>query len=181
MAVRTDEPMVAVRPSPGIPPGGNVGGPHGRIRPAAAAAAWVTAGLLVCTGCTGSASSASSAVSASSAAPGRPSSAAAALPSRSLASPDGRFAIVTLESADEAVVFNLSRALASRFSPADDVGAIPLGAAPAGLAVSPDGRWLYATSEVGVSAPSAGGPAAAATLSSSQAAACSETFAGESG
>jgi DNA-binding beta-propeller fold protein YncE len=315
VAVRTDEPMLAGRSAPGIPPGGNAAGPHGRIRPAAAAAALVTAGLLVCTGCTGSASSPSSAV------PGRPTSAAAALPSRSLASPgctdaavgravlarvrttmapvpagpfgvavtpdgrwafvadsggvevlrtegslapvpvrtiplrgspggetitpdgryllvadgsgavvisvasaertgsgavlgtlsaapagsgdatatprleraaalmntaaevavspDGRFAIVTLESADEAVVFNLSRALASRFSPADDVGAIPLGAAPAGLAVSPDGRWLYATSEVGVSAPSAAGPAAATTLSSAQAAACSQTSAGE--
>ena len=65
-------------------------------------------------------------------------------------SPDGRFAFVTLEYADEAVVFNLAGALGHGFGPADYVGAIPLGDAAVGMAVSPDGRWLYATSEVAV-------------------------------
>jgi DNA-binding beta-propeller fold protein YncE len=63
-------------------------------------------------------------------------------------SPDGRFAFVTLEYADRAVVFNLASALRSGFGPADYVGSIPLGAAAVGMAISPDGRWLYATSEV---------------------------------
>ncbi len=62
-------------------------------------------------------------------------------------SPDSRFAFVTLEYADEAVVFNLAAALAAGFGRAGYVGAIPLGNATVGLAVAPDGRWLYATSE----------------------------------
>jgi hypothetical protein len=63
------------------------------------------------------------------------------------ASPDGRFAFVTLEYADEAVVFNLAAAVSSGFRAANYVGAIPLGQAAVGMAVSPNGRWLYATSE----------------------------------
>jgi DNA-binding beta-propeller fold protein YncE len=66
------------------------------------------------------------------------------------ASPDSRFAFVTLEYADEAVVFNLAEALTHGFGTAGYVGAIPLGQAAVGMAVSPDGRWLYATSEVAV-------------------------------
>ncbi|HEY1819936.1 MAG TPA: hypothetical protein VGG83_08405 [Trebonia sp.] len=62
-------------------------------------------------------------------------------------SADSRFAFVTLEYMDEAVVFNLAGAIAHGFGASDYVGAIPLGNAPVGLAVSPDGRWLYATSE----------------------------------
>lgn len=65
-------------------------------------------------------------------------------------SPDGRFAFVTLEYAQRAAVFNLAKALASGFGPADYVGSIPLGQAAVGMAVSPDGRWLYATSEIGL-------------------------------
>jgi DNA-binding beta-propeller fold protein YncE len=76
-------------------------------------------------------------------------------------SPDGRFAFVTLEYADEAVVFNLAAALAHGFGPADYVGAIPLGNAAVGMAVSPDGRWLYATSEVAVAGQLPPGPASA--------------------
>lgn len=67
-------------------------------------------------------------------------------------SPDSRFAFVTLEYADEAVVFNLAAAVSHGFGAADYVGAIPLGQATVGMAVSPDGRWLYATSEVVVPA-----------------------------
>jgi hypothetical protein len=62
-------------------------------------------------------------------------------------SPDSRFVFVTLEYDGEAVVFNLEAALAHGFGGAAYVGAIPLGNAAVGMAVSPDGRWLYATSE----------------------------------
>jgi DNA-binding beta-propeller fold protein YncE len=62
-------------------------------------------------------------------------------------SPDGDYAFVTNEYADLAAVFNLRLALTRGFGPADYVGAIPLGEAAVGMAVSPDGRWLYATSE----------------------------------
>jgi DNA-binding beta-propeller fold protein YncE len=62
-------------------------------------------------------------------------------------SPDDRFAFVTLELSDSLAVFDLRKALASGFGPADFVGTVPLGTAPVGLAVSPDGRWIYATSE----------------------------------
>jgi len=62
-------------------------------------------------------------------------------------SPDSRFVFVTLEADAEAAVFNLAAALAHGFGAADYVGAIPLAQAPVGMAVSPDGRWLYATSE----------------------------------
>ena len=69
-------------------------------------------------------------------------------------SPDGDYAFVTEEDAMEAAVFNLHRALTQGFSRQDLVGDIPLGLSPVGLAVSPDGHWLYATSEV---APGRGG------------------------
>ncbi|HEY6786464.1 MAG TPA: beta-propeller fold lactonase family protein [Trebonia sp.] len=77
-------------------------------------------------------------------------------------SPAGRFAFVTLEDADEAVVFNLGEALRAGFGAADYVGSVPLGVAPVGMAISPDGRWLYATSELAGSPPrSSAKPAAA--------------------
>jgi DNA-binding beta-propeller fold protein YncE len=60
---------------------------------------------------------------------------------------DDRYAFVTLEGAERAVAFNLARALSHGFGMADYTGAIPLGVAPVGMAVSPDGHWLYATSE----------------------------------
>lgn len=63
-------------------------------------------------------------------------------------SPDGDYAFVTEEDAMQAAVFNLHRALTQGFSSQDLVGDIPLGQSPVGLAVSPDGHWLYATSEV---------------------------------
>jgi DNA-binding beta-propeller fold protein YncE len=61
-------------------------------------------------------------------------------------SPDDRVAFVSLEGAGEIAVFDLRAARAGRFGHAF-VGTIPVGIAPLGLAVSPDGRWLYATSE----------------------------------
>ncbi|MGD0556143.1 MAG: hypothetical protein ABSA93_14325 [Streptosporangiaceae bacterium] len=63
-------------------------------------------------------------------------------------SPGDRFAFVTQEDSDRMAVFNLARALAHGFGAKDFVGDVPLGLAPVGMAVSPDGRWLYATSEV---------------------------------
>ena len=63
-------------------------------------------------------------------------------------SPDGRFAFASLEYSGEIAVFNLQRALASHFLTSGLVGNIPMGIAPVGMAVSPDGDWLYATSEV---------------------------------
>jgi DNA-binding beta-propeller fold protein YncE len=67
---------------------------------------------------------------------------------------DGRYAFVSLEYSDQVAVFNLSRALHHGFGKADLVGTIPAAEAPVGLAFSPDGRWLYSTSEV---APHHGG------------------------
>jgi len=63
-------------------------------------------------------------------------------------SPDDRFAFVSLETSDEIAVFDLQRALASGFRTSGFVGMIPLGIAVVGTAVAPDGRWLYATSEL---------------------------------
>lgn len=61
---------------------------------------------------------------------------------------DSRLAFVSLEYSDDIAVFSLRRALASGFGPADYLGAIPAGQAVVGLALSPDGQWLYATSEL---------------------------------
>jgi DNA-binding beta-propeller fold protein YncE len=63
-------------------------------------------------------------------------------------SSDGRYAFVSLEDADQIAVFDLAAALADGFRGSDGyVGAIPTQLAPVGLAVSPDGQWLYSTSE----------------------------------
>jgi serine/threonine-protein kinase len=61
-------------------------------------------------------------------------------------SPDDRFAFVTLQASAAIVVFNLRGALTSGFGPSDVVGKISLGQQPVGMAISPDHRWLYATS-----------------------------------
>lgn len=61
-------------------------------------------------------------------------------------SPDGNFAFVTLQNSADMVVFNLHSALTNGFGPADVVGKIKLGQQPVGMAISPDGKWLYATS-----------------------------------
>jgi DNA-binding beta-propeller fold protein YncE len=63
-------------------------------------------------------------------------------------SPDGGYAFVTEEDSQVAAVFNLRFALTHGFGPGSFVGTIPLGVAPVGMAVSPDDRWLYATSEI---------------------------------
>ena len=44
-------------------------------------------------------------------------------------------------------VFNLKKAESNGFGSSDLVGYVPLGVAPVGIAISPNGRYLYATSE----------------------------------
>jgi len=61
---------------------------------------------------------------------------------------DGRYAFVSLEDSAEVAVYNLASAIADHFDKSSYVGAIPTGLAPVGLAVSPNGRWLYSTSEI---------------------------------
>lgn len=63
-----------------------------------------------------------------------------------LTSPDGRFAFVTLQDTTDLAVFSLARALSRGFGPSDFAGFVPLGVQPVGLAIAPDGKWLYATS-----------------------------------
>lgn len=62
---------------------------------------------------------------------------------------DDRYAFVSIEYASEIALFDLGAALADGLRRSHYVGAIPLGEAVVGMAVSPDGRWLYATSEIG--------------------------------
>jgi len=61
---------------------------------------------------------------------------------------DDRLAFVTLEKANKIAVFDLADAVASGFARGRLIGTIPSGLAPVGMAVTPDGRWLYATSEL---------------------------------
>jgi DNA-binding beta-propeller fold protein YncE len=61
---------------------------------------------------------------------------------------DGRYAFVSLEDSSQIAVYSLAAAIAGHFGKSSYVGAIPTGTAPVGLAVSPNGRWLYSTSEV---------------------------------
>jgi DNA-binding beta-propeller fold protein YncE len=80
-------------------------------------------------------------------------------------SPTGEFAFVSLEGSGEIAVFSLQRAVASGFRTSGFVGDVPVGIAPVGLAVSPDGRWLYATSELRSLRPGTGGIGGTGTLS----------------
>ncbi len=66
-----------------------------------------------------------------------------------VSSPDGRYAFVSVEYEARIAVYDLRAALADHFSRSGYVGSIPVGQLVDGLATSPDGRWLYATSEVG--------------------------------
>ena len=64
-----------------------------------------------------------------------------------LISNDGRLLFVSQELAHAISVFDLAKARGSGFRDDALVGRIPVALAPVGLAQSPDGRWLYATSE----------------------------------
>jgi hypothetical protein len=62
-------------------------------------------------------------------------------------SPDNRWGFVTLRNSNKLAVFNMAKALTSgQNQPGVFVGTITLGIHPAGLAVSPDGLWLYVVS-----------------------------------
>jgi serine/threonine-protein kinase len=62
-------------------------------------------------------------------------------------SPDDRFAFVTLRNSSKLAVFNMQEALTSgQTRPGVFVGTITLGVQPTGMAVSPDGQWLYVVS-----------------------------------
>jgi len=64
-------------------------------------------------------------------------------------SPHDQFAFVTLENSAALVVFDLQKALANGFGTSSYVvGKIPLNPQPIGMAISPDHRWLYATSRL---------------------------------
>jgi DNA-binding beta-propeller fold protein YncE len=71
-------------------------------------------------------------------------------------SADGRYAFVSLEYGAPGgviAVYDLGSTVAPRFGPGDYVGAITLGDAVVGSALSPDGRYLYVTSEVARQSP----------------------------
>jgi DNA-binding beta-propeller fold protein YncE len=76
-------------------------------------------------------------------------------------SPDGRYAFVSIEGGSElggeaVAVYDLHAALDDGFRTSSYLGSVPLGRGVVGLAVSPDGRWLYATSEVAASSSPGG-------------------------
>jgi len=61
---------------------------------------------------------------------------------------DDRYAFVSLEDSAQIAVFDLAAALRDGFRRAARVGTISVDPGPVGMAVSPDGRLLYATSEL---------------------------------
>lgn len=61
---------------------------------------------------------------------------------------DGRLLFVSDERAQAVTVINLRKARAEGFKETAIVGRIPVGRAPIALTFSPDGRWLYTTSQV---------------------------------
>ncbi len=62
-------------------------------------------------------------------------------------SPDDRFAFVTLRNSGKLAVFNMQEALTrGQTQPGVFVGTVTLGIQPTGMAVSPDGQWLYVVS-----------------------------------
>lgn len=66
---------------------------------------------------------------------------------------DDHYLFVTDEDSDQLSVFDVESALANGFTPGDAVGRVLLSAGPVGIAVSPDGRSVYVTTE-----GSSGGP-----------------------
>src|SRR5947209_5827896 len=61
---------------------------------------------------------------------------------------DDKFLFVSDENVETVTVINLQRARAEGFKEAAIVGKIPTGGAPIALTFSPDGRWLYTTSQI---------------------------------
>ena len=63
---------------------------------------------------------------------------------------DDRYLFVADENSAQLSVFDVERAFGSGFTSAHvAVGQVPLGPSPVGIAVSPDGRWVYVTTEGG--------------------------------
>jgi DNA-binding beta-propeller fold protein YncE len=61
--------------------------------------------------------------------------------------PDDRYAFVTMRNSNMLAVFNMHKALTNgQTLPGVFIGTVPLGIQPTGLAVSPDGLWLYVAS-----------------------------------
>jgi DNA-binding beta-propeller fold protein YncE len=80
-------------------------------------------------------------------------------------SPDGHYAFVSIEYANEVAVYDLRAAIASGFAKATYIGSVPLGQSVVGMAVSPDGRWLYVTSELAAGARNLNVPGTLSVLS----------------
>lgn len=68
-------------------------------------------------------------------------------------SPDGHYAFVSVEYQARIAVYNLRAALANHFHGSSYIGSIPQDKLVDGLAVSPDGHWLYSVSEFAGSGP----------------------------
>lgn len=64
-------------------------------------------------------------------------------------SPDDKLLVVADEYASRISVFDLAKARAEGFGKNALIGHVSVAAAPVGLAFSPDGQWLYATSQRG--------------------------------
>ena len=62
--------------------------------------------------------------------------------------PDDSLLFVAEESGAAITVIDLARARRDGYKPEDVVGKIPVGRAPIALTFSPDGKWLYTTSQV---------------------------------
>jgi len=60
---------------------------------------------------------------------------------------DGRFVFITLQDSGEMAVFDLQKSIAGGYGQSGFVGMVKLGTAPVGIAQSPNGDWLYVTSE----------------------------------
>jgi DNA-binding beta-propeller fold protein YncE len=80
-------------------------------------------------------------------------------------SPNGDYVFVSVEYSDEVAVYDLKLALADDFHTSGYIGSVPLGGAVVGMAGSPDGRWLYATSEVAAGAHTAAGEGTLSVIS----------------
>jgi DNA-binding beta-propeller fold protein YncE len=61
---------------------------------------------------------------------------------------DDKFLFVSDENTETITVINLEKARAEGFKDTAKVGKIPVGVAPIALTFSPDGKWLYTTSQV---------------------------------
>ena len=72
-------------------------------------------------------------------------------------SQDGQFAFVTMRNSSKLAVFNMEKALTTGQNQAGVfIGTISLGVNPTGMAVSPDGQWLYVVSAESGAATSTG-------------------------